>query len=248
MIAGSTTRSGHGRVGAASWRCRRSSRRRRRRVGGGPMRRAAFPHLTSRHMAGCASAAPRRRRAAVLALVGLDRGRRPVPHQLSAASTAGALAGKSRRAVARDDRRAFSSSMRAARGTRVAVSEALGPSGQRRGCDHDKAEARSMADGGVCGRRLVQLTDPARSPAAGTRRRDFVGGSGSNGHRGEGRTGVGALPFEGCVDASSSTVPSGLLRPEQLRLSAPVPRRRRPRVRASLTPRISVGGPRDGRT
>ncbi|WP_369133030.1 ABC transporter ATP-binding protein [Modestobacter sp. I12A-02662] len=213
---------------------------RRRGVGLVPQEGGLFPHLT---VAGNISfGLPRRQRRdggrvrELLTLVGLDGALADrAPHQLSGGqqqrvALARALAPEPSLVLLDEPFSSLDAALREE--TRGAVSAALAASGATAVLvTHDQAEALSMADqvAVLRGGRLVQITDPRtlyRRPgdldvAA------FVGEAvvlDADVRDGRAHCSLGALRYE---PASPGGLPGGrarvLLRPEQLRLSAPVP-------------------------
>ncbi|HEY0127451.1 MAG TPA: ABC transporter ATP-binding protein [Blastococcus sp.] len=227
----------------------RSVAARRRGIGFVPQEGGLFPHLTVAGNIGFGL--PRRQRrdggrvAELLALVGLDTGHADrFPHQLSGGqqqrvALARALAPEPSLVLLDEPFSSLDAALREE--TRVAVSEALRSTGATAVLvTHDQAEALSLADqvAVLRGGRLVQLTDPRtlyRRPGD-LDVATFVGEAvvldaeirGDRAH-----CVLGALPYE---RASDDVLPDGpvrvLLRPEQLRLSAPGPSAPPARVRS----------------
>jgi iron(III) transport system ATP-binding protein len=212
----------------------RSVAARRRGIGFVPQEGGLFPHLT---VAGNISfGLPRRQRRdggrvrELLSLVGLDQdlaGRSP--HQLSGGqqqrvALARALAPEPSLVLLDEPFSSLDAALREE--TRVAVSEALRASGATAVLvTHDQAEALSMADqvAVLRGGRLVQLTDP-RTLYRHPRDLDvatFVGEAvvlDADIRDGRATCALGSLALErSCPDGRARVV----LRPEQLRLSAP---------------------------
>ncbi|TFV87361.1 ABC transporter ATP-binding protein [Blastococcus sp. CT_GayMR16] len=227
----------------------RSVAARRRGIGFVPQEGGLFPHLT---VAGNISfGLPRQQRRdggrvrELLALVGLDAdlADRP-PHQLSGGqqqrvALARALAPGPSLVLLDEPFSSLDAGLREE--TRVAVAAALRAIGATAVLvTHDQAEALSMADqvAVLRGGRLVQLTDPRtlyRRPTD-LDVATFVGEAvvlDADVRAGVAHCVLGALPLEPAGDAA---VPDGsarvLLRPEQLRLSAPRPDLPVARVRA----------------
>jgi iron(III) transport system ATP-binding protein len=227
----------------------RSVAARRRGVGLVPQEGGLFPHLT---VAGNISfGLPRRQRRdggrvrELLALVGLDAALADrAPHQLSGGqqqrvALARALAPEPSLVLLDEPFSSLDAALREE--TRGAVSAALTATGATAVLvTHDQAEALSMADqvAVLRGGRLVQITDPRtlyRRPGD-LDVATFVGESvvlDADLRDGRAHCSLGALPYE---QASSSGVPGSrarvLLRPEQLRLSAPAPSAPVARVRS----------------
>jgi iron(III) transport system ATP-binding protein len=217
----------------------RSVAARRRGIGFVPQEGGLFPHLT---VAGNISfGLPRRQRRdggrvrELLALVGLDADLADrSPHQLSGGqqqrvALARALAPEPSLVLLDEPFSSLDAALREE--TRLAVSAALTASGATAVLvTHDQAEALSMADqvAVLRGGRLVQLTDPRtlyRRPGD-LDVATFVGEAvvlDAELRGGRAHCVLGALPYE---QASAGALPDGrarvLLRPEQLRLSAPV--------------------------
>jgi iron(III) transport system ATP-binding protein len=218
----------------------RSVAARRRGIGFVPQEGGLFPHLS---VAGNISfGLPRRQRRdggrvrELLALVGLDADLADrAPHQLSGGqqqrvALARALAPEPSLVLLDEPFSSLDAALREE--TRLAVSQALGAIGATAVLvTHDQAEALSMADqvAVLRGGRLVQLTDPRtlyRRPGD-LDVATFVGEAvvlDADLRGGLAHCILGALPYE---QASADAVPDGharvLLRPEQLRLSAPEP-------------------------
>jgi iron(III) transport system ATP-binding protein len=211
---------------------------RRRGVGFVPQEGGLFPHLTV--AANISFGLPRRQRRDgkrvrdLLALVGLDENLTDrSPHQLSGGqqqrvALARALAPQPSLVLLDEPFSSLDAALREE--TRAAVSNALTASGATAVLvTHDQAEALSMADqvAVMRGGRLVQLTDPRtlyRRPGD-LDVATFVGDAvvlNAELRGGWAHCALGALPYE---QASAVAVPDGparvLLRPEQLRLSAP---------------------------
>jgi iron(III) transport system ATP-binding protein len=227
----------------------RSVAARRRRIGFVPQEGGLFPHLT---VAGNISfGLPRRQRRdgarvrELLALVGLDADLADrSPHQLSGGqqqrvAVARALAPEPSLVLLDEPFSALDAALREE--TRVAVSGALTASGATAVLvTHDQAEALSMADqvAVLRGGRLVQLTDPRtlyRRPGdLGVA--TFVGEAvvlDAELRDGLAHCVLGALPYEQAAgDAIAGGTARVLLRPEQLRLSAPGPAAPVARVRS----------------
>ena len=217
----------------------RSVPARRRGIGFVPQEGGLFPHLT---VAGNISfGLPRRQRrdgarvAELLRLVGLD----PVladrsPHQLSGGqqqrvALARALAPEPSLVLLDEPFSSLDAALREE--TRVAVSAALSASGATAVLvTHDQAEALSMADqvAVLRGGRLVQLTDPRtlyRRPGD-LDVATFVGEAvvlDAELRGGLAYCALGELPYEPATDGIAEGPARILLRPEQLRLSAPRP-------------------------
>jgi iron(III) transport system ATP-binding protein len=218
----------------------RSVPARRRGIGFVPQEGGLFPHLSV--AANISFGLPRRQRRdggrvrELLALVGLgaelaDR----APHQLSGGqqqrvALARALAPEPSLVLLDEPFSSLDATLRDE--TRLAVSQALTATGATAVLvTHDQAEALSMADevAVLRGGRLVQLTDPRtlyRRPGD-LDVATFVGEAvvlDADLRDGLAHCVLGALPYE---QASAGAVPDGsarvLLRPEQLRLSAPAP-------------------------
>jgi iron(III) transport system ATP-binding protein len=211
---------------------------RRRGIGFVPQEGGLFPHLS---VAGNISfGLPRRQRRDggrvrdLLALVGLDADLADrSPHQLSGGqqqrvALARALAPEPSLVLLDEPFSSLDAALREE--TRLAVSRALAATGATAVLvTHDQAEALSMADqvAVLRGGRLVQLTDPRtlyRRPGD-LDVATFVGEAvvlDADLRDGRAHCVLGALPYE---QASAGTAPEGrariLLRPEQLRLSAP---------------------------
>jgi iron(III) transport system ATP-binding protein len=218
----------------------RSVAARRRGIGFVPQEGGLFPHLS---VAGNISfGLPRRQRRdggrvrELLALVGLDADLADrAPHQLSGGqqqrvALARALAPEPSLVLLDEPFSSLDAALREE--TRLAVSQALGAIGATAVLvTHDQAEALSMADqvAVLRGGRLVQLTDPRtlyRRPGD-LDVATFVGEAvvlDADLRGGLAHCILGALPYE---QAAADAVPDGrarvLLRPEQLRLSAPEP-------------------------
>jgi iron(III) transport system ATP-binding protein len=211
---------------------------RRRGIGFVPQEGGLFPHLS---VAGNISfGLPRRQRRDggrvrdLLALVGLDADLADrSPHQLSGGqqqrvALARALAPEPSLVLLDEPFSSLDAALREE--TRLAVSRALAATGATAVLvTHDQAEALSMADqvAVLRGGRLVQRTDPRtlyRRPGD-LDVATFVGEAvvlDADLRDGRAHCVLGALPYE---QASAGTAPEGrariLLRPEQLRLSAP---------------------------
>ena len=227
----------------------RSVAARRRGIGFVPQEGGLFPHLT---VAGNISfGLPRRQRRdggrvrELLVLVGLDADLADrSPHQLSGGqqqrvALARALAPEPSLVLLDEPFSSLDAALREE--TRMAVSRALVASGATAVLvTHDQAEALSMADqvAVLRGGRLVQLTDPRtlyRKPGD-LDVATFVGEAvvlDADIRGGLAHCALGALRYE---HASGDAVPDGrarvLLRPEQLRLSAPDPSSPVARVRS----------------
>ena len=226
----------------------RSVAARRRGIGFVPQEGGLFPHLTV--AANISFGLPRRQRRdggrvrELLALVGLDGGLADrSPHQLSGGqqqrvALARALAPEPSLVLLDEPFSSLDAALREE--TRVAVAAALRASGATAVLvTHDQAEALSMADqvAVLRGGRLVQLTDPRtlyRRPSD-LDVATFVGEAvvlDADVRDGVAHCVLGDLP----VEPTAGRVPDGsarvLLRPEQLRLSAPQPDLPVARVRA----------------
>ena len=216
----------------------RSVAARRRGIGFVPQEGGLFPHLTV--AANISFGLPRRQRRdggrvrELLALVGLDAQLADrSPHQLSGGqqqrvALARALAPEPSLVLLDEPFSSLDAALREE--TRAAVSRALTATGATAVLvTHDQAEALSMADqvAVMRGGRLVQLTDPRtlyRRPGD-LDVATFVGDAvvlDAELRGGRAHCILGALPYE---QAAVDAVPDGparvLLRPEQLRLSAP---------------------------
>jgi iron(III) transport system ATP-binding protein len=223
----------------------RSVAARRRGIGFVPQEGGLFPHLT---VAGnVAFGLPRRQRRdagrvrELLTLVGLDAGLADrSPHQLSGGqqqrvALARALAPEPSLVLLDEPFSSLDAGLREE--TRLAVADALTATGATAVLvTHDQAEALSMADqvAVLRGGRLVQLTDPRtlyRSPTD-LDVATFVGEAvvlDAEIRDGRAHCALGTLDVErACPDGAARI----LLRPEQLRLSAPVPTAPVARVRS----------------
>jgi iron(III) transport system ATP-binding protein len=224
----------------------RSVAARHRGVGFVPQEGGLFPHLT---VAGNVSfGLPRRERRdggrvrELLALVGLDAALADrSPHQLSGGqqqrvALARALAPAPSLVLLDEPFSSLDAALREE--TRAAVSAALTASGATAVLvTHDQAEALSMADqvAVLRGGRLAQLTDPRtlyRRPGD-LDVATFVGEAvilDAELRGGRAHCALGELPFESATGAPVDGPARVLLRPEQLRLTAPRPEARRARV------------------
>ena len=216
----------------------RSVAARRRGIGFVPQEGGLFPHLTV--AANISFGLPRQQRRAggrvreLLDLVGLDAAlAERSPHQLSGGqqqrvALARALAPEPSLVLLDEPFSSLDAALREE--TRAAVSRALTASGATAVLvTHDQSEALSMADqvAVMRGGGLVQLTDPRtlyRRPGD-LDVATFVGDAvvlDAELRNGRAHCALGALPYE---EASAGGVPDGparvLLRPEQLRLTAP---------------------------